>query len=352
MSRIVMDCDLMKYRNSGLYYYCLNLGRHINQLLDEQGAERIKFYVPQAERNSFNGGSDTIVEKKYHKFVKPFLWNCKVWHAPFQTGRMIPQDNSSTRVVLTIHDLNHLHEGKPIEEQKHNLKKTQALIDRSDVIVCVSQFCKSDVIRHLNTGNKPIHVIYNGTSSLSTPKLSATSYKPTRPFLFSIGYVNRKKNFHTLICLLQQNELEFVVAGRLDELDYVNAIVLEARRRGLNDRFHILGPITDEEKSWYLKHCTAYVHPSLAEGFGIPVVEAMTFGKPLFLSHRTSLPEIAGDVAFYFKNFDPGHMQQVFLEGMHYYSLNGLGKRIKARGKAYNWREKAAEYIGVYNSLL
>lgn len=347
-----MDCDLMKYRNSGLYYYCLNLGRHINQLLDEQGAERIKFYVPPAERKTFNGGSDTIVEKRYHKFVKPFLWNCKVWHAPFQTGRMIPQDNPFIKVVLTIHDLNHLHEGKPIQEQKHNLKKTQTLIDRSDVIVCVSQFCKSDVLKYLNTGRKPIHVIYNGTSTLSVPRLSVTSYKPTRPFLFSIGYVNRKKNFHTLISLLERNDLELIVAGRLDELDYVNAIVLESRRRGLGDRVRVLGPISDEEKSWYLKHCTAYVHPSLAEGFGIPVVEAMTFGKPLFLSHRTSLPEIAGDVAFYFKSFEPGHMQQVFVEGMHNYSQNGLAKRIEARGKIFNWREKAAEYIAVYKSLL
>jgi hypothetical protein len=68
MSRIILDCDLMKYRNSGLYYYCLNLGLHVNQLLDESGSEHMKFYVPPAERTTFKGSSDTIVEQRYHKF--------------------------------------------------------------------------------------------------------------------------------------------------------------------------------------------------------------------------------------------------------------------------------------------
>jgi glycosyltransferase involved in cell wall biosynthesis len=146
--------------------------------------------------------------------------------------------------------------------------------------------------------------------------------------------------------------VELIVAGRLDEPDYVQAMKEDARKRGLEERVHIIGPITDGEKAWYMKHCNAYVHPSLAEGFGATVTEAMTFGKPLFLSHLTSLPEIAGDVAFYFKNFEPDHMHQVFLEGMHYYSLNGLAQRIQAKAKVYDWREKASQYLELYQSLL
>jgi len=352
MSRIILDCDLMKYRNSGLYYYCLNLGLHVNQLLDESGSEHMKFYVPPAERTTFKGSSDAIVEQRYHKFFKPFLWNCKVWHAPFQTGRMLPERASSVNVVLTIHDLNHLHEGKPLKEQKESLKRTQALIDRSQVVVCISEFCKSDVLANLYIGNKPVHVIHNGTHDLQSPELTPASYKPKRPFLFAIGYVNRKKNFHTLLHLVERNDVELIVAGRLDEPDYVQAMKEDARKRGLEERVHIIGPITDGEKAWYMKHCNAYVHPSLAEGFGATVTEAMTFGKPLFLSHLTSLPEIAGDVAFYFKNFEPDHMHQVFLEGMHYYSLNGLAQRIQAKAKVYDWREKASQYLELYQLLL
>lgn len=347
-----MDCDLMKFRNSGLYYYCLNLGLHVNQLLDERGEERMQFYVPSAERYTFNGGRDSIVEHRYHRFVKPFLWDCKVWHAPFQTGRLIPKRKSSIKVVLTIHDLNHLHEGKPPEEKMACLARTQALIDQSDAVVCISEFCRGDVLKHLRVNDTPVYVIHNGTHGLESPQLKPSSYLPRRPFLFAIGYVNRKKNFHTLLNLLEYNDVELVIAGRLDEPDYIATMKENARKRGLSERLHVLGPVSDGEKAWYLKNCTAYVHPSLAEGFGATVTEAMMFGKPLFLSNRTSLPEIAGDVAFYFRSFEPKHMQQVYLEGMDTYSKNGLAQRIVEKGRSYNWREKAAEYIEVYESLL
>jgi glycosyltransferase involved in cell wall biosynthesis len=115
---------------------------------------------------------------------------------------------------------------------------------------------------------------------------------------------------------------------------------------------HILGPVTEGEKAWYLENCMAYIHPSLAEGFGAPVVEAMSFGKPLFLSHLTSLPEIGGDVAFYFKSFDPGHMTEVLYEGLQYFQQNGLSQKIKERSTHFNWREKAKQYRDVYHSLL
>ncbi|MGB4843371.1 MAG: glycosyltransferase, partial [Ferruginibacter sp.] len=95
----------------------------------------------------------------------------------------------------------------------------------------------------------------------------------------------------------------------------------------------------------------AFMLPSLAEGFGAPVVEAMKFGKPLFLSNRTSLPEIGGDTAFYFENFEPLHMQQVFNAGMQEFRKNGLSKRIMQRGNEFCWEEKALEYIKVYDSL-
>lgn len=353
MSSIILDCDLMRFPNSGLYHYCLNLGLYVNKLLDQQGRERMKFYVPPAERDSFDKRSDTIVEQRYHRFYKPFLWDCTIWHAPFQTGRIIPYYNRNIKVVLTIHDLNFLHEGKPPGEQRKNLSKTQWLIDRSDAVVCISDFVRQDVLKNCDVGNTPIHVIHNGTHRVGVPQLDPGGYQPQRPFLFGIGYVNRKKNFHTLLSLLEYNEdVELVVAGRLDEPDYVEMMIEDAKKRGIGDRLKVLGPVSENDKAWYLKHCTAYLHPSLAEGFGATVVEAMGFGKPLFLSHLTSLPEIGGDVAFFFKSFEPEHMRQVFRAGMMEYSKNGLAQRIVERGKVFDWHQKAVEYLNLYNSLL
>ena len=352
MGKIILDCDLMRFPNSGLYHYCLNLGVYVNKLLFERGLGKMKFYVPRKEKYTFGDTGNTIVEENFHRFFKPFLWDCKIWHAPFQSGRIVPYDNKQIKVVLTIHDLNPLHEGKPLEEQKKSLAHTQKLINRSNALVCISEFCKQDVLKNCDVKNKPIYVIHNGIHGVGEPQLHATSYKPLRPFLFGMGYVNRKKNFHVLLSLLQNTDIELIVAGRLDEPDYIESILSEARQKGVEDRFHVIGPVTENEKAWYLKNCKAFVHPSLAEGFGAPVVEAMSFGKPLFLSHLTSMPEIGGDAAFYFKSFESSHMQQIFFNGMMEYNNNGLSKKIIDRAKQFNWQLKAVEYLQVYKSLM
>jgi glycosyltransferase involved in cell wall biosynthesis len=254
--------------------------------------------------------------------------------------------------LLTIHDLNAMHEDLPKAEQERSVAHTQKLINHSNALVCISEFCKADVLKYCDVGNKPVYVIHNGTHAVGFPCLEPGSYKPGRPFLLAMGDVNRKKNFHTLMPMMAANHFELIIAGRLAEGDYIQNILDEAEMLGIKDRVHILGPVTEGEKAWYLENCMAYIHPSLAEGFGAPVVEAMSFGKPLFLSHLTSLPEIGGDVAFYFKSFDPGHMTEVLYEGLQYFQKNGLSQKIKERSTHFNWREKAKQYRDVYHSLL
>lgn len=341
----------MKHPHSGLYHYCLNLGHYVTELLEPD--ERMQFYVPFKDKNPFGEKRQLIVEKKSHRFFKPFLWDCKVWHAPFQSGRIIPSKKrrKNLKVLLTIHDLNPLHEGKTPEEQQKSLAHTQSLIDRSDAIVCISSFCKDDVLKNCDTGGKPLYVIHNGTHKVHKSFLNGSSYKPSRPFLFGMGYVNRKKNYHVLLPLLKDPGIEMVIAGRLDEPDYIDNMKKEASAMGVADRLHLPGPVTEGEKAWYFENCMAFVHPSLAEGFGAPVVEVMQFGKPLFLSSLTSLPEIGGDAAFYFPTFDREHMREIFYEGMKRYQSENMADRIRERGARFNWKEKAKEYLRVYRTL-
>lgn len=354
MNKIILDCNLMRYPDSGLYHYCLNLGRYVKEALEKENTAAISFYIPPAEKKSFPADAHCITERQWHqKLLKPFLWDCNIWHAPFQSGRIVvPEKNKRIKVLLTIHDLNCLHEGKSLKEQQHSLTKTQRLIDRSDALVCISHHCKADVLANMDVKNKPVYVVHNGTHNVTIAPATPQGYQPVRPFVFAMGYVNRKKNFHTLVPLLQNTTLELVIAGKLDEADYVNQMRLQARKLGVSDRLHLLGPVSEQDKAWYLKNCFAFSLPSLAEGFGAPVVEAMQFGKPLFLANRTSLPEIGGNTAFYFNNFEPEHMQQVFAEGLREYQKNGLATKIIARGNDFNWKEKALEYTQIYKLML
>ena len=98
-------------------------------------------------------------------------------------------------------------------------------------------------------------------------------------------------------------------------------------------------------------NCYAFAHPSIAEGFGLPVAEAMSVGKPVFLSDRTALPEIGKNVAFYFRDFNALNMQKVFINGMRRYQQQKMENTIRQHGETFCWEKASRQYIEVYRSL-
>jgi glycosyltransferase involved in cell wall biosynthesis len=223
----------------------------------------------------------------------------------------------------------------------------QSNIDRADHIVCVSQFTLTTVNTHLRLANCPVEVIYNGCNVNDFPAFDQPRYHPIRPYIFSLGTVLPKKNFHVLPCLLAGNDYELVIAGILNS-DYEKIVRAEAARHGVQSRVHLVGPVTEEEKSWYFRNCLAFAFPSVAEGFGFPVVEAMYYGKPVFLSRHTSLPEIGGSEAYYFADFDPAAMQEVFSRGMTDYASHAKAEKIRERALHFSWDQAARDYLSIY----
>jgi glycosyltransferase involved in cell wall biosynthesis len=160
-----------------------------------------------------------------------------------------------------------------------------------------------------------------------------------------------KKNFHVLPALLQQNDYELVIAGNLSSQTYIAHILAEAEKYKVSDRVKIIGAISNEERSWYYKNCKAFVFPSIAEGFGLPVIEAMHYGKPVFLSTHTSLPEVGADAAYYFENFDAETMQQTLKNGLIDFNESNMMERAKNRAAVFNWDNTAKSYIKIYKAI-
>ncbi|MBK8608940.1 MAG: glycosyltransferase family 4 protein [Chitinophagaceae bacterium] len=342
----------MKYNNTGLYHYCLNLGNHILRFAQPEEDE-ITFYSPKGTRYLFGENSNHIIQTELHKFRMPELKNYNVWHATYQDSYYLPFINRRIKVVMSIHDLNFMHDPSKSEFKKQkNLRRLQMLINRADVIICISEFCKKDVLFYCDVSNKPIHVIHNGTNTLTEPQLLNQSYRPRKKFIFSLGTITPKKNFHCLLPLIQnQQQMELVIAGRIDDVGYFQSILDTAIEMGISKNVKLVGPISESEKSWYFNNCYAFAFPSTAEGFGLPVTEAMSVGKPLFLSNKTALPEIGGDVAFYFENFSAAHMRETFVAGMTKYKRFNMQDKIIHKGKEYCWDIAAKEYCKIYRSL-
>lgn len=341
----------MKYFNTGLYHYSLNLGRYLQRHIDES-REELTFFTPPQVQDAFGADARHLTQNSLQKFYMPRLKGFDIWHCTYQSSHYVPQRNRKIKVVLTIHDLNFIYEKKNELKRAKYLRHLQQNVDRSDVIVCISEFCKKDVLQYCDTGSKPVYVVHNGTNTLKSPELLSHSYKPERPFLFSLGVMCRKKNFHVLLPLLQQNhEMELLIAGRLDDTSYLDFIQESARKMKVDENLRVLGNITEPEKSWYYQNCYAFALPSIAEGFGLPVTEAMSAGKPVFLSNKTALPEIGSNAAFYFRDFNASHMQKVFRQGMEQYEASDMQPMIRQRSEHFCWNKAAKEYINIYRTL-
>ena len=348
--QLVFDAERMKYPHTGLYHYCLQLGRALQKIINEN-AEHLKFYVRPNHEKSFGENAQYIEQHGLHKFLMPTK-NVSVWHTTYQATNYFPF-KKNVKVVFTIHDLNVVHENKmtPKRLQKE-LNKIQKRINAADHIVAISHFTLADVKKHLRLNNKPTTVIHKGCNIQLLQNIELPQNLPTAKFLFTLGTINAKKNFHVLPCLLVGNNKQLFIAGITDNEDYKQTIIEEAEKNGVAERVVFTGPINENDKQWYMKNCEAFVFPSLAEGFGLPVIEAMYFGKPVILSNATALPEIGGPDAYYFNDFEPENMRAVLQSALKFFAENpDAENKIKARAKMFTWEDAAKKYLEVYRSL-
>lgn len=338
----------MRYPNTGLYHF----GKSLAQALIRAGDPRFKlhFFLHHVTKEFDHDTVDKMYLRKYHKLFFLNDKKIKLFHFTDQMSRLKPKKVWGEKKILTIHDINQVHENLSAEKLNTYLRKLGERIYKCERIVTISQFAANDVLSYFPDIAGKISVIHNGADNLVLKPGHRPKFIPQKTFLFAIGIVSAKKNFHVLPALLKGNDHELVIAGIITS--YADQIKAEAKKHGVVDRVKILGPVSDDDKAWYYKNCEAFVFPSLAEGFGLPVIEAMHFGKPVFVSTRTSLPEIAGDAAYYFDSFEPEAMQKVFNDGLqHFYEQNKAAK-VMEHAVQYNWDTTAQQYLQLYHDVL
>lgn len=350
MKEVLIDMHRLKTNPyNGLYQFSKSLGSAIAPVKDNE--LNWNFYLPKTYYGIFGNEVNYVQHHSIDKFFKAGTSKFDVWHITTQISWYKPF-NKKTKVVFTLHDLNFLIEEKDhVKHNKRLLAQIQQRINRSQHVVCISEFALQHAQQFIDFGNKPTSVIYNAATVHHFPRFNSPVYQPSKPFLFAIGLVQPRKNFHTLPCLLKGNDYELVIAG-LNDFPYAAEVRSEAQKWGVADRVKMIGAVSEEDKYWYYKHCEAVLFPSYAEGFGIPVVEGMSHGKPVFISTQTCLPEIGGKEAYYFEHFEATYMQQKLAEGLLHYQTNQPQDKIKARAAFFNWDRSAAEYIEVYKKVL
>ncbi len=343
---ILLEMEKLKNPNSGLGQFCLHLGRQFHQTSHPN--LEMDYYLPETQQSIFGDSTPSIRHSPLHKLLPYRAKRHDVWHCFHQNSAYLPT-HADTKLILTIHDLNFMEKYKGIKRAYH-LQKLQKKVDRAHTITVISHFTEKMVRQHLQVGDKPIHVIPNGNTLEMVENPAKPEFVHFHEFIFTLGIISRKKNFHVLIPLLEQRpHLHLVIGGNHDG-EYAEEIKHLARVHQVHERIHLPGTLNQEEKTWLYQNCKAFVFPSLTEGFGLPVIEAMSVGVPVFLSDRTSLPEVGGPEAFYWNDFDPKSMNKVFDEGMRAFDSQ-RADRSKAWAQQFSWESAARAFLKIYEEI-
>ena len=342
--RVLIDVERLRQPNSGLGQVSLHL---VNEYLKHPPDDwQPVFLLPEDRLDVFGQNIEYEIPTWNRRYARALAPDYNLWHMLHQDASYLP--GRHTPYILTIHDLNFLFEKTPAKARKR-LKRVQRLVDGAKAIAVISRFTESVVREHLDLGDIPVQVVYNGIPEPVDVPASRPTFAPDGPFLFNVAMVRRKKNQHVLIDLLARlDELNLVIAGNTRD-DYADEIWNRTKELGLGDRVVMPGEISEADKSWLFAHCDAFVFPSLYEGFGLPIAEAMRYGKPTFASTRSSLPEVGGEDVFYWDDFDADAMATVFRNGMSSWTADPeRADRLQRRAAKFTWENTAKEYAALY----
>lgn len=308
----------------------------------------VKFHLHMPVRWHGRFGTD-VAYLSTNKFQGYLHWQgfrkFDVWHGLNQMGRIVPP-LGARKSLLTIHDLNPIHCGSP-REAGQAIRKLQSRLRKFDEVTTLTHFVEKDIQENLEwTG--PVTVIPNGARDLTAHATKCVDGLMPGTYLLHLSRMAASKNPQCLLELAANWPGQPVVLAGPPSAD-ADRLMRQARQRGLNNLLVVQG-VSDEQKSWLYANCKAFLFPSLTEGFGLPPIEAMYFGKPVFLSDRTSLPEVGGSVASYFKSFEPQDMRRCIESEYPAMVANGPG--IRAHAARFNWDRCAHEYLTIYRRLL
>jgi glycosyltransferase involved in cell wall biosynthesis len=333
----------------GLGEFGVQLGRRFAARapeLAERHGVRLHFHTRRERFGFFGDDVGYLAMRPVERLVHVSPVRFDVWHRMNQHIAHRPPLGTRHSVV-TVHDLNYVHAKRGLSRALHGFR-TRRKLAGTDLVVTGTRFVVGDLRAHAGYAG-PVEVIYDGVRDLSgDPREPVAGIEPGS-YLFHISRMAASKNVGAILDLAAiWPEQRFVLAGPASA--DVDAVRDGIARRGLTN-VRVLTDVSDAQKAWLFASCAGFLFPSLTEGFGLPPLEAMCFGKPAFLSDRTCLPEVGGEVSFYFRDFEPGSMRRVVEEGLAAARLPGRAEAIRRHAAGFSWDACADAYLALYLRL-
>ncbi len=274
-----------------------------------------------------------------------------------------------TKTVVTVADVTPLLFPKyypPGFRGSFNFALQKKSLKGADAVITISETSKADIVKYLSIAANKIFVT-KLASNFSIHKVAKQNllhvqkeYDLPKRFVLYIGDVNWNKNLLRLIeAVKQSGEILVIVGKSATRTDYDKAHIENLPLRTLQENYsndrqvRRLGFVEDDELNAIWQLATTYCMPSLYEGFGLSVVEAMEAGVPVLSSNTPALVETAGEAALY---FDPEDVSDMSAKLVKITKDSTLRKSLISKGydkaKTYSWRKCAKETLAVYKHVL
>jgi glycosyltransferase involved in cell wall biosynthesis len=378
--RIGIDARLNAYRGGGIPQYTRQLISALAPLAGSSGddliaLQHLKQRQPLVAPPPNHLRHATLITPPHHRF--------EPWSLPAELLRLrldvlhcpdfIAPLRRPCHAVITIHDLAFMHYPEILDEQaKHYYSQVKTSAEHADAIIAVSQNTRNDICELLKIPPERINVIYEAADPRFKPlrlqagetRLIGQDLHTKKPCLLEAGSfglfvstLEPRKNLSTLlralrVCMNRRKHTDYrlVVAGGRGWHD--EAIFNEVRDLALGTRVVFVGQVAMDDLLWLYNACVFYANPSLYEGFGLPVVEALACGAPTLIADGGSLAEIAGDAALLLPPQDveawANALERIWHDEDQQTTLRQLGPPQATR---FSWEQTARETLAIYQTL-
>lgn len=316
-------------------------------------------YFPQYQYTFFTQGENIPkdIDLLHYPYFDPFLLTLPL--------------KKKVKTIVTIHDLT------PIVFPKHfpagirgNLiwEMQRFLVSKADAIITDSFSSKKDIMKFIRIPDGKVHVVYLAAGE-AFKKITLTQkekgalekkYNLPKKFILYVGDVTWNKNLPRLLEAITKLNIPLVMVGKalteqnFDKTNPWNKDRIRINELSEHNRTIIrLGFVSNEDLLCIYNMATVFAFPSVYEGFGLPVIEAMSCGIPVVTTNEGSIPEVGGDAAYYVDGYSADSIAKGLTEVFENKNLQEeLSEKGLQQAKKFSWKKTAEETISVYKNVL
>lgn len=364
--KVGIDARSLTRRMSGIPRYVAEMTR----ALADAGC-KVTLYLPEAPHHEFIGLSD--LPMRYGNFRNPVAqvawgqialpqWAAHdgvdiLWGAAHRLPRWI-----EPRIVraLTIYDLVWVNAPETMRWQGWLADRCLMApsVHAADVITTISEASANEIRDRFPDSRQRVRIVYPGLSARQTQNITpASDLGIEQAYALFVGTREPRKNLERLLAAYaslpsaQRSQCSLVIAGgdgwRLPDLQGIVDTL------GISPHVRILGHVGDDALASLYANCRFLALPSLYEGFGLPLIEANAFGRPVLTSATSSMPEVGGRAALLVDPHDTVDIAHGLAQMIDDDTLvNELANNAKANAQRFNWQQSASKMIAVFDEAI